>query len=88
MSKVAIIKTRPDTVLEDIQKVSELAGVKDALDNSSTTIIKNNLSWHLMFPSANTTPWQLEGAICSLKKAGFSDLVCVENEVENHLDDL
>jgi len=58
----------------------DLAGVRDALDPSVTTIIKNNLSWHLMFPSANTTPWQLEGTILGLKDAGISDMVCVENE--------
>jgi len=80
MSKVAIKRTRPETVLQDVQEVMELAGVRDALNRSSTTIIKNNLSWHLMYPSANTTPWQLEGVILGLQKAGFDDLVCVENE--------
>jgi len=80
MSRVAIIKTRPETVLQDMQKVMELAGVKNAMNSTSTTIIKNNLSWHLMYPSANTTPWQLEGVILGLQKAGFKDLVCVENE--------
>jgi uncharacterized protein (DUF362 family) len=58
----------------------DLAGVKEALQAGATTILKNNLSWHLMYPSANTTPWQLEGAILGLRAAGFSDLVCVENE--------
>jgi hypothetical protein len=58
----------------------DLAGAKEALQVGATTILKNNLSWHLMYPSANTTPWQLEGAILGLRAAGFSDLVCVENE--------
>jgi len=80
MSKVAILRTRPETVLDDVQGVMELAGVKEALDSSATTILKNNLSWHLMYPSANTTPWQLEGTILALREAGFEDLVCVENE--------
>ena len=79
-SKVAIVKTRPQTVLQDIQRVMQLAQVKDALQANATTILKNNLSWHLMFPSANTTPWQLEGTILGLRQAGFEDLVCVENE--------
>ncbi len=79
-SRVAVVRTRPDTVLADTQRAMELAGVKDALDPSATTIIKNNTSWHLLFPSANTTPWQLEAAILGLKDAGFADLVCVENE--------
>jgi len=80
MSKVAVIKTTPQSVLADVGRVMDLAGVAGALDSDATTILKNNLSWHLMYPSANTTPWQLEGAILGLKKAGFEDLVCVENE--------
>jgi uncharacterized protein (DUF362 family) len=57
-----------------------LAGVNESLKPATTTILKNNLSWHLMYPAANTTPWQLEGTIVALQKRGFSDLVCVENE--------
>ena len=80
MSKVAIVRTKPETVLQDVQKVMQLAGINDALEAGRTTIVKNNLSWHLMYPSANTTPWQLEGTILGLRGAGFEDLVCVENE--------
>lgn len=32
MSKVAIVKTRPETVLQDVRKVMQLAGVADALE--------------------------------------------------------
>ncbi len=80
MSKVAIIRTKPETVLQDVQKVMQLADIQDTLEAGRTTILKNNLSWHLMYPSANTTPWQLEGTILGLYKAGFKELVCVENE--------
>ncbi len=79
-AKVAIVRTRPETVLDDIQRLMDLANPAGALDASRTTILKNNLSWHLLYPGANTTPWQLEGAIRSLRKAGLTDLVCVENE--------
>ena len=80
MSKVAVIRTKPETVLQDVKRVMQLAGISEALDVSAPTILKNNLSWHLMYPSANTTPWQLEGTILGLREAGFADLVCVENE--------
>jgi len=79
-SKVALIRTRPQTVVDDVGRLMNLADVEQSLDRSVTTILKNNLSWHLMFPGANTTPWQLEGTILGLRKAGFDDLVCVENE--------
>jgi uncharacterized protein (DUF362 family) len=80
MSKVAIIRTKPETILQDIQKVMQLGDIANSLDKSATTILKNNISWHLMYPSANTTPWQLEGTILGLKNAGFNEMVCVENE--------
>jgi uncharacterized protein (DUF362 family) len=79
-SKVAILKTTPATVLEDYQKLMEMAGVRQYLANGATTILKDNISWHFPFPSANTAPWQLEGAILGLKKSGYADLVCVQNK--------
>lgn len=79
-SKVAILRTKPESVVEDVVKVMEMADVGTSLDKKATTILKNNLSWHLLYPGANTTPWQLEGAIQALRKNGLADLVCVENE--------
>ncbi|MDY6987446.1 MAG: DUF362 domain-containing protein [Thermodesulfobacteriota bacterium] len=76
---VAIFKTTPETVLKDIPKLMEAAGLKEALDSQATTILKDNISWHYPFLSANTTPWQLEGTILGLKGAGFNDLVAVHN---------
>jgi len=76
---VAILKTTPKNVLDDIPGVLEMAGVKEALRTGVPTILKDNISWHLPLLSANTTPWQLEGAILGLRKAGFSDLVAVHN---------
>jgi uncharacterized protein (DUF362 family) len=54
--------------------------MRQALDPKAVTILKDNISWHYPFPSANTTPWQLEGTILALRQAGLSDLVCVQNE--------
>jgi len=79
-SKVAVLVTRPETVLEDYERLLELAGLRDALDLESPTILKDNISWHYPFPSANTTPWQLEGTIMALRKSGYTELSCVQNE--------
>ena len=79
-AKVAIVRTAPETVVADVRRVMQLAGLGEAMDPRATTILKNNLSWHLLFPGANTTPWQLEGAILACRDAGLRDLVCVENE--------
>ncbi len=77
---VAVVKTTPATVLEDIQSAMQKAGLATSLDSKASTILKDNISWHFPFPAANTTPWQLEGTILGLREAGFGDLVCVQNK--------
>jgi len=79
-SRVAVVKTSAATVLEDIQRLVELGGMRDALKTGAPTILKDNISWHFPFPAANTTPWQLEGTIRALRAAGFRDLTCVQNK--------
>lgn len=79
-SKVAVLKTRPDNVLEDIDHLVQIACIESALDKNSTTILKDNISWHFPFPAANTTPWQLEGTILALKNSGYKEMVCVQNK--------
>jgi len=79
-SKVAVLKVRPDHVLEDTDRLCGLAGIEQALKRGATTILKDNISWHFPFPGANTTPWQLEGTVRSLRSRGYDDLVCVQNK--------
>jgi len=81
-SKVAIIRTKPAQVLEDTVRLFEIADGPKSLDPKAVTILKDNISWHYPFPSANTTPWQLEGTILALKKNGFKDITCVQNKTE------
>jgi uncharacterized protein (DUF362 family) len=79
-SRVAVLKVRPDHVLEDTDRLCGLAGIEQALKRGATTILKDNISWHFPFPGANTTPWQLEGTVRSLRSRGYDDLVCVQNK--------
>ncbi|HWW88861.1 MAG TPA: DUF362 domain-containing protein, partial [Vicinamibacterales bacterium] len=79
-SKVAVLRVSPDSILNDIDRLVELAGVRDALQAGATTILKDNISWHFPFPAANTTPWQLEGTIQALARRGFANQVCVQNK--------
>ena len=79
-SKVAVLRTKPDTVLQDYLRIYELIGEGKILRPDITTILKDNISWHFPMPAANTTPWQLEGTILALRQAGFHDLVCVQNQ--------
>jgi uncharacterized protein (DUF362 family) len=70
-SRVAVLKTRPGTVLEDIGRLMDLAQVKEELRPAATTLLKVNISWHVWYPACSTTPWQLEGVIRGLTQAGF-----------------
>ncbi|MBU0494220.1 MAG: DUF362 domain-containing protein [Chloroflexi bacterium] len=79
-AQVAVLRTQPETVLQDYDRLFDLAGVQDALDPQATTILKDNISWHFPMPSANTTPWQLEGTILALQRRGYTDQVCVQNQ--------
>lgn len=87
-SVVAVLRTSPTTVLDDYQRLCELADIRAALDPSAKTIIKDNISWHLLYPSSNTTPWQLEGTILALRNAGFTELVDVHNKTVVTIADL
>jgi hypothetical protein len=79
-AQVTVLRTRPETILQDYQRLFDLAGGAQALDANATTILKDNISWHYPMPSANTTPWQLEGTIRALNEGGFTDLACVQNK--------
>ncbi len=79
-SPVAVLRTNPSSVLDDYARLHELADAPSHLDPGSTTILKDNISWHFPMPAANTTPWQLEGTIRALRGLGFGDLSCVQNE--------
>src|SRR5262249_1129641 len=79
-TKVAVKKVRPETILRDIDELMELAGLRQALAPGKTTILKDNISWHFPFPAANTPPWQLEAPALARRKAGYQDVVCVQNK--------
>jgi uncharacterized protein (DUF362 family) len=76
---VALLRTSPETVLKDYGRLMDMADFKAVLDPAATTILKNNISWHMLYPSANSTPWQIEGVARKLQTEGYRDLVVVEN---------
>ena len=79
-ARVAVIKTRPETVLDDVASMMRGLGYHKALPAGKRTILKDNISWHLPYLSANTTPWQLEGVVRTLREDGYSDLLGLHNE--------
>ena len=75
-----MLYTTPETALQDYQHLFEPAGGKETLKPQTTTILKDNITWHFPMPGTNTTPWQLEASILVLRQAGYSDVVCVQNQ--------
>ncbi len=81
MSKpvVGVIRTSPEMVLSDCQAIMQAAGIEASLPPNKPTILKDNISWHMPFLSANTTPWQLEGTILALQQMGYREISAVHN---------
>ena len=78
--KVAVLKTSPETILDDAQRLMGLADFKSALPKDRRTGLKINISWQTWYPACSSTPWQIEGAIRALQSAGYQDLVGVHND--------
>jgi len=75
-ARVAILRTRPETVLRDYHRLLNLADYQSVIAKDADTALKVNISWHFFFPGSSTTPWQLEGVIRAMKKDGYSaDLI-------------
>jgi uncharacterized protein (DUF362 family) len=78
--RVAVLRTRPETVLEDYARLMELADLRKALPQDKETILKINISWQTWYPACSTTPWQLEGVIRALLAAGYRNLIGAQND--------
>ncbi len=70
-AKVAVIKTTPETVLEDYGRAMRMAGYQGVIRKDRDTALKINISWHVFYPACSTTPWQLEGVINTMLEDGY-----------------
>ncbi|MGD8732157.1 MAG: DUF362 domain-containing protein [Anaerolineales bacterium] len=78
--KVAVLKTRPESVVEDVENVMKMADFTSVLPKDCQTGLKINISWQTWYPACSSTPWQIEGAIKALQHAGYDDIVGVHND--------
>jgi len=79
-ARVAVIRTRPETVLNDVAAMMRGLDYTRALPRERRTVLKDNISWHLPYLSANTSPWQLEGVVRTLREDGYRDLLGLHNQ--------
>ncbi len=77
--RVALLKTRPETVLDDYRRLLKLANYQESLDKDRETLLKINISWQQWYPACSTAPWQLEGVIRTLHEDGYRDLIAAHN---------
>lgn len=80
MSKVAVLKTSPRTVIPDYSRLMRSVGYQEVLKKDCRTVIKLNLSWTLFYPACSSPPWQLEGVLKTLIEDGYDDVVAIENK--------
>ncbi|PIU89520.1 iron-sulfur cluster-binding protein [archaeon CG_4_10_14_0_2_um_filter_Archaea_38_6] len=79
-SVVSVLKTSPETYMNDYKKLMHLAGYKKWIKKSYETILKLNLSWSLFYPACSTPPWQLDAVLKTLTDDGYENLIPVENK--------
>ncbi len=71
-SQIFVVKTSPNTVLEDFKKLMHLAEYEKFYDKNNKTILKLNLSWSKFFPSCSSPPWQVEGVLKTMVEDGYN----------------
>ena len=82
MPKVAVVKTSPQTIFDDIARVMDLAEYDKFVSKDVATTIKLNLSWSKLYPACSTNPYILDGLLRKLLSDGFDNrkIQAVENE--------
>lgn len=55
---VAVLKTTPESVLDDYARLMQLANYQAALPKDKDTLLKINISWQTWYPACSTAPWQ------------------------------
>ena len=68
---VAVLRTRPETVVADYGRLMRLVKYEQVLPREQGLILKLNLSWTKYFPACSSQPWQVEGVVRALLEDGY-----------------
>src|SRR5215470_11060605 len=68
---VALLRTRPDTVVEYYWRLMRLVKYDEVLPRDQDLILKRNLSWTKCFPACSSQPWQVDGILTTLLDDGY-----------------
>lgn len=82
MVKVAVVKTTPKTIYEDIARLMDAAEYQKHVSKYAATTIKLNLSWSKFYPACSTNPYVFDGLLRKMIADGYSNrrIQAVENE--------
>jgi len=72
LTKVAVLRTSPETVLDDYGRLLRLVSYGDIVKSGRDIILNVDLSWHHYFPACSTAPWQVDGVLRTLLEDGIS----------------
>ena len=70
-SQVAVLRTRPETVVADYARLMRLVKYDQVLSRDRDLIVKLNLSWTKYFPACSSQPWQVDGVLTTLLEDGY-----------------
>jgi uncharacterized protein (DUF362 family) len=70
-SQVAVLRTRPETVVADYGRLMRLVKYDQVLPRDQDLIVKLNLSWTKYFPACSSQPWQVDGVLATLLEDGY-----------------
>ena len=70
-SQVAVLRTRPETVVADYGRLMRLVKYDQILPRDQDLIVKLNLSWTKYFPACSSQPWQVDGVLSTLLEDGY-----------------
>ncbi|MBI3628886.1 MAG: DUF362 domain-containing protein [Candidatus Rokubacteria bacterium] len=70
-AQVAVLRTRPETVVADYGRLMRLGKYDRLLPREQDLILKLNLSWTKYFPACSSQPWQVEGIVKTLREDGY-----------------
>lgn len=65
---VAVVRTSPERVFEDVRRVMELAHWQDYITPGADVALKPNLGWDKLIPGAISAPWVMEGVILAIRE--------------------
>jgi hypothetical protein len=81
-SQVAVLRTRPETVVADYGRLMRLVKYDHVLARDVDLVVKLNLSWTKYFPACSSQPWQVDGILSTLLEDGYdrARILPVENK--------